>query len=467
MARRPRRLRTHLAVTICVVVIALTTASGVLSYFTTRHFLIVDQQHSLETQAFQQASAIERELRTGISPATSLDGALLDAGQTAGLYVGGSWYLSGPLHVEQAFSPSIRAALRKGQSAVQTTKITGYPYFVVAVSIGSSGDGYLLSTNLANLQHTLSVLFGALLGTSIIIVSLGALAGAFAARRSMAPLKEVSQAAQAIARGDLTIRLPDRGADPDLGGLSTSFNEMAEHLSERIERDSRFASDVSHEMRSPLTSMIGALNVVQRTTDDGDPRSREALALFAAEVRRFEKLLQDLIELARLDGSKTPLTVEQVTVGELLNQSVASFQRNNPGVVPPLLTLTGDAADIVIAVDKRRFERIVGNLLENAAQYGNGCRAIIVAQSARGLVISISDAGPGITASDLPRVFERFYRGSAAGQRRSGEGSGLGLAIVATQVQHLHGTIELTNNDPGPGLTATLVLPIVDGVDGG
>ena len=458
--RRPRSLRSQLGITIAVIVAVLSTTSGVLSYFTARHFLVVDQQSSLEHQAFHAASAIHHQLSSGSSPSEIMSSLSLDPGQTAGLFVGQTWYISGKLTVATAFSPSIRQDMANHDSAVQTTRIRDVPHFVVAVPFDLSGGGFILNTNLANLQHTLDVLFGALLGASLLIISLGAIAGVLAARRSMTPLQQVARAARAIASGDLEARLPDRKGDADLEGLSASFNEMAERLAERIERDSRFASDVSHEMRSPLTSMIGALNIVERNTQSADAQTREAVALFSDEVRRFERLLQDLIELARLESSTVALSVEDVVVGNLMNQSVASFSRSHPDVALPVVTFDDGVADAVIVVDKRRFERIIGNLLENAAQYAGGPKQIVLEQTKTQLTISVIDAGPGISDLDLPFVFDRFYRGATSGKRLSGEGSGLGLAIVASQVAHLGGTIRLENH--GTGLRATLVLPIAE-----
>ena len=465
MARRPRTLRTQLAITITAIVVLLTISMSVLSYFTTRHFLVVDEQHSLERQAFQQASLIQRELAARGNPAAALSHVDLEANQTAGLFVGGTWYLSGPLSVGQLASPGMRETITNGSSAVQTTQIHDTPYFVVGVPISSHKSAYVLTSSLGYLQHTLDVLFGALLSASLVIIAIGAGAGAFAARRSMLPLKEVSDTAKSIAEGDLTARLPERPHDADLGGLSSSFNDMANRLAERIDRDSRFASDVSHEMRSPLTSMIGALELVQRSSINADATTQEAVALFGHEVHRFERLLQDLIELARLDSQRVVLLVDEVELSDLIEQCVISFLHHHPGQSAPKISIDTASSRAVIAVDKRRFERILNNLLENAAQYAGGATEIAVTQQSdpATITVAVTDHGPGITAEDLPHVFDRFYRGATSGRRRSGEGSGLGLAIVATQVSQLHGTIELCNNEPAPGLTARLTLPLMKG----
>ncbi len=469
MARRPRTLRTQLAITITAIVALLTISMSVLSYFTTRHFLVVDEQHSLERQAFQQAALIQRELAARTNPSTAISHVDLESNQTAGLFFRGRWFLSGSLSASELASPAMRTTIAKGFNAVQTTQIQGTPHFVVGIPLRFTKSGYVLTSSLANLQHTLDVLFGALLSASLVIIAIGAGAGAFAARRSMMPLKEVSDTAKSIADGDLRARLPERPHDADLGGLSSSFNDMADRLADRIERDSRFASDVSHEMRSPLTSMIGALELVQRSSAQADATTQEAVALLSAEVHRFERLLQDLIELARLDSHRVTMLVDEVAVGDLIEQCLLSFLHHHPGEGAPRIMMSEAASNAVIAVDKRRFERVINNLLENASQYAGGATQIVVSQHSdpETITVAIIDRGPGIAADDLPHIFDRFYRGATSGSRRSGEGSGLGLAIVATQVTQLNGTIELSNNDPEPGVTALLCLPLLREPDRG
>lgn len=459
--RRPRALRTQLAITIAVIVSLLTVSMGILSYFTARHFLVVDQQRTLERQAIQQAFIITRELNLGTTPSVALSHIDLANDQTAGLYFQHTWYRLGQLQLSEAFSPGLRSLVRQGQDAVETTALRGVAHFAVGISLGQHRASYLLNTSLQTLQHTLDVLLEVLLSAALVIVSLGAFAGAFAARRSMLPLKQVSQAASAIAGGDLAARLPERPGDPDLGGLGIAFNDMAERLTERIERDSRFASDVSHELRSPLTSMASALDVIERNAKESDQRTKDAIALFAGEVHRFERLLQDLIELARLESNTSLLAVEEVEVGELIRHTMQNFEKSHNTGRLPTLEITVEAAHSLMSVDKRRFERILGNLMDNAVQYGGGIEAIDIYREGGDLYINVQDRGPGISEEDLPHVFERFYRGAEAGRRRSGDGSGLGLAIVATQVSQLHGAITLQNNQPEPGLSAQLRLPLL------
>jgi signal transduction histidine kinase len=263
----------------------------------------------------------------------------------------------------------------------------------------------------------------------------------------------VAQAAVAIAGGRLDTRL-ETFDEADLATLASSFNRMADRLQERIEREARFTSDVSHELRSPLTTLSTAIGVLEARRDDLPPRSRQALDLLAAELSRFQRMVADLLEISRFDAGSAELSLDEVRVDELVQHAV---EAGGNGVFP--VELAPDVAGLQVSVDKRRIERVVANLVENATVYAGGVTRLAVEASRDRVRLIVEDAGPGIPAEGRERVFERFFRGSAAGRRGAGDGSGLGLALVAEHVR-LHGGRVWVDDRPGGGSRFVVELPI-------
>jgi signal transduction histidine kinase len=273
----------------------------------------------------------------------------------------------------------------------------------------------------------------------------------------LAPVSAAARAAADIAGGHLDTRL-DEGSDADLAVLSSSFNHMVDALKERIERDARFASDVSHELRSPLTTVATSLQVMLARRDEMPERARVALDLLAADVDRFERLVQDLLEISRFDAGVARLAVEDVRLSELLTHAVPPSSSASIDIAP-------DAEAVTIRADKRRLERVVTNLLNNADAHGGGAVRVGLRRTGTSLRLEVDDNGPGVPPKDRPRIFERFARGAAAGRRSgsSGDGVGLGLALVDEHVR-LHRGRVWVEDAPGGGARFVVELPIKAGV---
>jgi signal transduction histidine kinase len=291
---------------------------------------------------------------------------------------------------------------------------------------------------------------------------LGAAVGAAVSRRTLRPLTEVSDAAVAISAGELGTRLPVDPADPDLVGLTSSFNAMADRLEERILRDARFSSDVSHELRSPLTTLAASLDVLEAHRDELGERGRQALDLMAGDIRRFQRLVADLLEIARSDAEVGGLTLDEVDVTELVTRALAGALRQVPDQRAPELLIAPEAAHLRLRIDKRRFERIIGNLVENATLHGGGATVVAVDRDpgGDGIVLAVSDEGPGIAPADRRRIFDRFYRAGVSGRRGSTEGSGLGLAIVDEHVRRHGGEVSVVDGPGGRGTSVVVRLPL-------
>ena len=334
--------------------------------------------------------------------------------------------------------------------------------------------------------------------TGFVTTMLGLTFGRFASRRSLRPLSAVSRAAVAIAGGRLDTRLEAEAADPDLVGLTSSFNTMVDQLQARIQREARFNSDVSHELRSPLTTLSASLEVLETDRDDLPPRAQRALQLLGDDLRRFQRMVADLLEMSRADAGSADVFLEEVNVSELVERAVEAGMRNlgEAGSTPEVV-IGPDVESVHVGVDKRRFERVMANLLENAANYGGGATVISVTTvgpdgspgaSANGaggtdegdrtegaghaqngthavVEIAVEDAGPGISAIERTKVFDRFYRGSAAGRRGAGSGTGLGLALVAEHVRLMNGETWVESSPTG-GARFVISLPVLQDDEG-
>jgi signal transduction histidine kinase len=218
-------------------------------------------------------------------------------------------------------------------------------------------------------------------------------------------------------------------------------------LSARVERDRRFAADVSHELRSPLQTLAAAASVLDRRKEHLDSRTATAAGLVTDEVRRFQHLVNDLLTLARSDqpADRAPVDVPE------LARSVCRER----GVPPEVLTSAGPA---IWSVDRRRVAQLLGNLLDNAVTHGGGVVAVrLNREDGRGS-IEVDDDGPGVGPEDKPVIFDRFVRGRAAGTRGGSEGTGLGLAIVA-QHAAAHGGTATVLDSPGGGARFRVELP--------
>ena len=274
-------------------------------------------------------------------------------------------------------------------------------------------------------------LTGTLRFLSLVLVGGTALGGLFgiglglwASRRALRPLTALTTAASRVARGDLDARLPEQ-ADPDLAPLATTFNSTAAALQQRVQRDARFASDVSHELRSPLTTMVNATELLSRRRAELPATAVRAVDLLGAEVHRFQRMVVDLLEISREDQTNDSRVLETLDLAELVRNVLGA----RPDGAPDLET---DGSPALLRGDRRRLERVVGNLLDNAGRYGGGAVRVAVCRRGGRLRLEVDDRGPGVPEELRARVFERFARGTRAGQRGADSGAGLGLALVDT-----------------------------------
>jgi signal transduction histidine kinase len=452
---------------------------GGIAYFTVRHFLLGGRESAAQQTAFSNASVVRNYLESGDTNYAFFLGQI-DAGTNAHsvLYHRSNVYVSSLSVNASSIPPQLRKEVLAGTPATQTYRNeAGKTEIAVGLPVPSVKAAYFEVFDLSDLDHTMSVLGLTLFVAGALTTLLGIAFGYFASRRLLRPLSEVTAAAGAIAGGELDTRLDVEAADPDLVGLTASFNAMVDQLQERIEREARFNSDVSHELRSPLTTLSAAVGVLETDRDRLPARSQRALQLLSDDLQRFQRMVSDLLEMSRADAGSVDVFLEEVNVSELVRRSVETGIGHMDG-------RRHDAPDVVVdpgverwrvGVDKRRFERVLVNLMENADHYGGGVTTIAVgpalaadqAPTAQGRLVEVTvdDAGPGIDPAERNKVFERFYRGSASGRRGTGTGTGLGLALVAEHMHVMHGDVRVESS-PAGGARFVLSLPVLANGDG-
>lgn len=330
-----------------------------------------------------------------------------------------------------AFPIELREAVERGQSGQQQFEYDGEPYLGIGVHIRSHDAGYLEAFPLASTERTLRLVVSALLIGSVLAALFATFFGFTTSRGLLRPLTRVADAAGELASGGLDARL-EPSDDPELHRLAEAFNEMADAVQARIEREARFASDVSHELRSPITAMTAAVEVLAARRDELPERTRQALDVLIDQVRRFDAMVIDLLELSRLEAGAVDGHVEEVDLADLVRRITS---RSSTPQVPVEVTA---GISTMAEVDKIRVERIVSNLLENAHVHAGGATRLTVERGDEPgtLLVAVEDNGPGVATGERTRIFERFARGSASRHR---VGTGLGLALVAEHTAALGG----------------------------
>ena len=458
--RRRFGLRTRLTLTFALGAAVLSASLAFITFGLTRQNLIDQRQDSAVTRAFANADRLSIELpstTTPIAVTRSLNALSHPNAANAVLASGGRWYATnGSAFDQQSIPESLIVMVAGGQAARMRTPVNGSTQLIVGVPVPDLSAQYFESVPLADLQHTLNGLATTLLIASVLTTIAGALIGYWASRRVFAPLLDVGKAAGAIAGGRLDTRLPE-GVDPDLDLISRPFNEMAQALEDRIERDARFASEVSHELRSPLMTLAASIEVLENTRDDLPERARTALELLSADIDRLQQLVEDLLEISRFDVGAITLHLEEVLVVELVYQSVSIL---GGGGVPVIHDV--DTEDLIVRVDKRRFGRVIANLLDNANRYAGGATSVTVERTGNLIHISVEDNGNGVPEDERDIVFDRFSRGSEGGNRSNDTGVGLGLALIDEHVRLHGGRVWVEDRRDGDhGARFVVELPLV------
>ncbi|HEY9593462.1 MAG TPA: HAMP domain-containing sensor histidine kinase, partial [Spirochaetia bacterium] len=278
-------------------------------------------------------------------------------------------------------------------------------------------------------------------------------------------LRRLASTARRMGDGDLAARAVSRRSD-EVGELAHQLNGMAENLEAsfrdlRAERDSlkRFVADASHELRTPITALATFNELLQGSASDDPAARQEFLRESQTQLARLQWITANLLDLSRLDAGIAGLSLGRHPVTEIVEGSVGgSLARAREKGVS--LAVTADPG-LAVMCDINRLQLALSNLVANAVKFVPAGGAVSVSAAERGdrVAFVVTDNGPGISADELPRIFDRFYRGRSAG----GDGAGLGLAI-AQSVARAHGGSLAVRSEPGRGSTFTLEIPRDTGV---
>ncbi|HET9142695.1 HAMP domain-containing sensor histidine kinase [Actinophytocola sp.] len=446
MGRMP--LRTRVMAWFGLVSVLVTSLLAVLTWLLSTGYMLDQRERGATRQAQVNARLVEGALRQGSAGLGELLTGLGSDVESAVLLVDdGQWRSSGNLVDPTRLPPALLATVQNGQAALQRTRLDGVPVLAVALPLPAVSATYVEVFPLREIDRTFRFLSWMLIAATVTSGVAGALLGRWAATHSLRPLDRLTAAAAVAAGGDLSARLPET-RDPDLVRLATAFNDTAERLQQRVARDARFAGDVSHELRSPLTTMLNAMAVLDRRRAELTPSARQAVELLGTDLRRFRRMVDDLLEISRADHDRDQLSLEPVDLAELAGQALGGHPA---GIV--------DAVDHPqVLADRRHMERVVVNLVDNAQRHGRGLVRLGVLCRDGQARLEVDDAGPGVAPADRERVFERFARGSPADRDDSDSGVGLGLALVAQHV-HRHDGRAWVEDRPGGGARFVVELP--------
>ena len=339
----------------------------------------------------------------------------------------------------------VRAAIARGRAGIEDIRLGGAPWRMFVAPIANAGGAaaggaVMVAADTSDIAHTLGNLVAAVALSGIGVVLLAALAAAVLTRRGLSPLRRLASAAGEIERtADPAQRLPEARSLDEIGQLTGVLNRMLASLQSARESERRLLADASHELRTPVTALLGNVEYAARHGADA-----EVLEELRHDAGRLARLVDALLALER--AAATEPTAVPVALDELVRDLAGSEGRVTLGAIQP----------VEVNGDEDALRRAVGNLIENGLVHGpaEGTVTVSLRREPPWASIEVSDAGPGPDPSARGRLFERFWRAPEASER---PGSGLGLSIVATIVERHRGQIDVD------GSTFRVRLPL----DGG
>jgi heavy metal sensor kinase len=320
---------------------------------------------------------------------------------------------------------------------------------------GPGGTSVLVGRSIAAERARLNSLLALVIGVGLLVVGLGVAGGSWLARRTLAPVSALADAAAAVTERDLSARLDERHAPEELRGLARAFNATLDRLEAAFARQARFTADASHELRTPVAILRAQVETALKG-ERAASEYRSTLEACGRAADRMAGLTESLLALARADAGERP-AAGPVALDALVREG-ADLLRPSARAAGVELRCSVEPATVV--GDARLLSEVLSNLVTNGFRYNRpGGRVDVTLGRENGeAVLRVRDTGVGIPTDALPHVFERFYRVDAARSRAHG-GSGLGLSIVRWIVEAHKGTVEVLS-EPDVGSTFTVRLPV-------
>ncbi len=433
----------------------------------------------LEGTAGDQSKALIQltaDLQGLSGPGDTFDVVILTQPLDSSAFVGeyGNRNLS-PVSLPKKLIASVTQEQQKGRTDNLVSTPTQMSYLAGRAPVPGLAIGGVISPHaqlyylfpMGQQQQTLALVQRAMLGGGLALVVLLVGIVSLVTRWVVVPIREAAEAAKRLSDGQLEQRMPVRGTD-DLAALARSFNDMAASLQEKLREleelsqvQRQFVSDVSHELRTPMTTIRIAADVLFAARQDLLPAAARSAELLEGQLERFESLLADLLEISRYDANAATLDAESADVCDLVRRAAADAEQ--------LAARRGTRIDFrlpaepcLAEVDRRRVERILRNLLDNAVEHGEGRDVVVTVAGDRDAVaIAVRDHGCGFGPAEAQLVFDRFWRADPARARTTG-GTGLGLAIAQEDARLHNGWLQAWG-EHGKGSVFRLTVPRVAG----
>jgi signal transduction histidine kinase len=329
----------------------------------------------------------------------------------------------------------------------------------IPIQIGGRVVGVVVATGLPPDRDVRQQRYQASINRAMLVAALGGVAvalllAALLARTLTRPLRELTTATRSLAQGTLDHQVPVRSRD-ELGELADSFNQMSADLARANELRRQMIADIAHDLRTPLTVIVGYLESLRDGVLPATPARFETMY---NEALQLQRLIDDLRTLSLADAGELSLNVQSVAPAELIEQTVEAFdhQAESKGIA---LQVQVEADLPAVQVDVERMAQVLGNLVSNALRHTpeGGTITLSARRQGEALLLAVQDTGAGIDPKGLPHLFERFYRGDKTRQQQGGE-SGLGLAIAKSLVEAHGGTIAAASEGLGQGSAFTVTL---------
>jgi signal transduction histidine kinase len=363
-------------------------------------------------------------------------------------------------------SPTLGSIAAGGNIGYERIVVDGRSLLVSAARRSPDGPTFYFFFDASEVEGAIQRLGQALAVGGLLLVLVAAVAARALARRVLDPVSSAGRAAERMAAGDLSARLGVESGD-EFGRWAASFNRMAASLEATVAelqaaeaRERRFVADVSHELRTPLTALVNEASMLKEHLDSLPPGGRRVGELLVSDIARLRTLVDDLMEVSRFDAAAEHLQPTEFDL-ETFVRAVVRAHAPRAGIA------MGPGAGQVVA-DRRRLERVLGNLLDNASVHGEGASIEVEVDLRNGaagngeLVVAVADRGPGVAPEELPLLFERFHK---ADPSRHLGGSGLGLAIAWEHARLLGGELTAAPRSGG-GMRFELRVPVTRSLRG-
>jgi two-component system OmpR family sensor kinase len=338
-----------------------------------------------------------------------------------------------------------------------------YSYRASAVPLADGSGSVVVAISTESIDATTQRAAFAALAVGLLTLGLVGLLVGSVVRLGLRPLEDVERTAGHIAEGDLSQRVPELPPTTEIGRLSAALNGMLGQIETAFDertasedRLRRFVADASHELRTPLTAIRGYAELTRSGAFHDDAERARAIVRIEAEAVRMGVLVDDLLLLARLDQQR-PLDNARLDLAPVVEAAADALR-----AAAPDRAVTCEVSDGAwIDGDATRLRQVIDNLATNARVHTAPGTSVAISLAVQGTeaVVRVADAGPGMSAAERARAFERFYRGDPSRTRRTGAGTGLGLSIVQAIVEAHGGSLEL-DSDPGAGTTVTVRIPL-------